>query len=327
MKRSSRAQKRLENWRREHMAPADFDALEDFLAAASEIPLAEAALDWARANNIEFIVDKETAAGGYYWPGTGVVGLSSRKLDPEKFVDGIDALVHEIRHAWQDAQGFFYTQDRAGVTLAQSIIIEGLLEADAFAHGRLAGAQADLADTEGRLDMLRDLQKADPSQQRQPLIDIYYKARRDLRADVGHAPETLRRLFLEWYDDFSFALPYGEARRNLFARRLGLPVPRSTAVRAQFNSRAKPLGGKSDPRPDLWRREGRQRLGRSFAGVNYLAQMDEDLFQKRLLSPQEALRFFQTPEQENQTGPSSITTRVRKAELKRNLQIAIRRKP
>ncbi len=320
MNQTSRKQQRLENWRNRHMTPTDFDALDDFLTAASEIQMAEAALDWARSNNIEFIVDKTTTAGGYYWPGTGVVALSSRKLDPEKFNDGVDALVHEIRHAWQDAQGFFYTQEKPGVTLAQSIIIESLLEADAFAHGRLAGAQADLAHTEMRLDMLRSLQKEDAQESREPLIKIFKKSRRDLRAEVDHPAETLSRVFLEWYEDFSFALPYGEARRNHFARRLGVVATQEQAVRAAFNSRAKPLGGAADPRPDLWRREGRQRLGRSFAGVNYLAGMSEDVFQKRLLSHQEALRFFQSPSEENQTGPSIITSAVRKAELQRKFK-------
>jgi hypothetical protein len=203
------------------------------------------------------------------------------------------------------------------VTLAQSIIIEGLLEADAFAHGRLAAAQADLAHSEMRLDMLRSLQKEDAQESREPLIKIFKKAQRDLRVDVDQPVQTLNRLFLEWYDDFSFALPYGEARRNHSARQLGVSAPRSQPVRAEFNRRAKPLGGADDPRPDLWRREGRQRLGRSFAGVNYLAAMPEDIFQKKLLSPQEALRFFQSPSEANQTRPSNITAAVRKAELQK----------
>lgn len=312
---STRQQQKLENWRRKHQTPADYDALEDFLTAACEIPLVEAALDWARANNIEFIVDKTTTAGGYYWPGTGVVALSSRKLDPEKFFEGVDALVHEIRHAWQDHQGLFEAQERASVTLAQSIIIEGLLEADAYAHGRLAALQADLAHTEMRLDMLRNLQKEDPQEARDPLINTFKKARRDLRKSVDRPVQAFNRLFLEWYDDFSFALPYGEARRNLFARRLGVPAPATPAVKAQFNTRARPLGSANDPRPDLWRREGRLRLGRSFAGINYIAALGEDVFQKRLLSPQEALRFFQSPDNQNQTAPSKLTARVRKAEL------------
>lgn len=110
------------------------------LAQAS--PMARAALGWARQNDIVFAVDLE-GSGGYYVQDTGVVVLSYKKqVSPMS----VETLVHELRHAWQDHKGLLPVVSGSVAMVTNPVVSlqqTAYVEADAYAHGRLAARQAE----------------------------------------------------------------------------------------------------------------------------------------------------------------------------------------
>jgi hypothetical protein len=106
-----------------------------FNYAAERSPETKAALAWAYAHGVRFFVDHDMIFDGYYTPGTGVVGMSADL--PVKSGTFAKILTHELRHAEQDEKGFF-SESRG---LMEEVVKECVVEADASATGKLAGAQ------------------------------------------------------------------------------------------------------------------------------------------------------------------------------------------
>ncbi len=114
----------------------DRKLLRQLMRDAKRSPTAQSALNWAKAHGIKFIVDHTTNAGGYYCTSTGVVALSAAALDRtwDPYY-GVEVLVHEIRHAWQDHHGIIPSVDNYRTAdLARISILQALYLADEFAH-------------------------------------------------------------------------------------------------------------------------------------------------------------------------------------------------
>lgn len=121
---------------------------------AAQSPLMKEALDWAKAHDIDFIIDRDMPTSGTYHIGTGILGLSDEMLKPENHDAAIVTLVQEIRHAWQDYNGLIPPQG-LNEPFITSYMREAVLAADTEAFGSLAFRQADLSYRIARLEQRR----------------------------------------------------------------------------------------------------------------------------------------------------------------------------
>jgi hypothetical protein len=113
-------------------AAADAALLADIFRLAEKSPLVAEELAWAKENGVQFFIDHNLPAdvGGYYMPGMGVLAIGAKALeDPVK---AVTAIAHELRHAWQDAQGLFNT---FSYNYTEHALKNALIEADAQAFG------------------------------------------------------------------------------------------------------------------------------------------------------------------------------------------------
>lgn len=118
---------------------ADDKRLKEIFALADKIPIFQEALDWARTHGVQFLVDRTCwDVGGYYMPGTGIVTISKNQLRHGTEIWAVRALVHEIRHAWQDYYGLLNRDLRKFYT---DFAHTALIEADAMAFECLAKEQ------------------------------------------------------------------------------------------------------------------------------------------------------------------------------------------
>lgn len=116
----------------EQVAADDIQLKKMFSEIAS--PTFKEAYKWAQENGVKFFIDHTVVqAGGYYTMGTGVVGIAARYANRPAMAGPI--LTHEIRHAWQDKQGFIPTVAR---NFAEYFMKISLMEADAMAFERVA---------------------------------------------------------------------------------------------------------------------------------------------------------------------------------------------
>lgn len=313
----------LTRWRKSHdTTRRDWDArlLKGLLEAAAQSPTAVKALAWARAQDIEFIVDHSVRAGGYYHPGTGVVAVAAGALiraDEEGYSwrNAVGVLVHEIRHAWQDYHGLIYCPGgklAKASPLGRDLAVEGLFEADAEAHAAMVRCEYDAAYGRERLAMLEAAQDIAPMPGREHMIATYRRALDSDTATLADPRECLWQAMLEWYDPFGFNKAYGEARRDLYASALGL----GGAAPDHGFEYLPPRGIAPAPAPDFFRREVLEKLGRSFAGVNYLAgRAPRDVLLRRLLSPARAEMYFAEEDADRQA-PNRQTQDIRRAQLR-----------
>lgn len=300
-------------------------------AAMAESKTAAAALAWADRNGIEIIVDHRVQAGGYYWPGTGVVAISARQVAHEGFLGpAVGTLTHEIRHAWQDYHGLIYCpteEEGATSPLGRDLAIEGLFEADADAHGKLAEAEYKHARTQQRVMMLRGLQKDKPERGRANLLGIFEKAMRTEGRDCRNPQTALWRMFTDWYGKNGLNAYYGRFRRAEYAAALGLAGP---AQDHGFEYR-RPAGCALMAPPDFSRRETVDLLGRSFAGVNYLHSADaRDTIARFLNAPGAAERYFPRlkPQARADKGKADrLTRKIRAVQLRAQLATPAKRLP
>lgn len=303
-------------------AVADEEAILQLRAAMRESKTAAAALDWADRHGIEIIVDHSVKAGGYYWPGTGVVAVSARQLGYGGYLSGaVNTLTHEIRHAWQDYYGLIYcptNEEGATSPLGRDLAIEGLFEADATANGKLAEAEYKYKHTSERVAMLRGLQKDQPERGRAELLKIFEKSAREEARLCDDAVKNLWKSFSGWYGMWAFA--YGRHRRAEYAHALGLA---EAASDHGFEYR-RPEGCALMAPPDFSRREVLDQLGRSFAGVNYLqSEKVRDTVARFLLSPGTAERYFARirPQAKAPKGKiEKLTRQIRATQLRARLQ-------
>ncbi len=253
---------------------ADNDALLDIFDCAESSPTARAALAWAQAHGVRFFVDRKVeGTSAYYTPGTGVVGISAKHLRGD---DAAAVLVHEIRHAWQDAHGLVpqATSDYAGYAIQNA-----LLEADACAHQSLVA---------------RELKAASSTAWTLRWKASIFGTTKDKAA--GNKGGVMAEAFLNWFSG-NRARDYGEDLARNYGSYLGLCAvqpdsyefgPAHTGhARNIAGEQGVPLGAGIDIN-DLQRV---MQLGHSFAGVNYLAHMQDGLL-KKILRPSLALTFY-----------------------------------
>ncbi len=228
------------------------DLLRRIFRLAQGSAVASAALDWARAHRIRFMIDYKTTFGGYYMPGAGVVAIARGVAEGQRGLYGaVDVLTHELRHAWQDHHGLIPRNEAAlKSNFPGSLIRQGLIEADAYAHGRLAAAQC--------------------------------------AGEVGRARDYLRYHFREWYAGGAAEI-YGAAKRQLTGYRMAIsgctkPYEHIEAVTGSAGSATDGI--------DPWSRTDIEKLGKRFEGRNYLATWDDDRLWRRILSPAMAMQMF-----------------------------------
>ncbi len=232
---------------------ADQTEIDRVLIRAERSPMAQRALAWAQAHDIGVILDRQVqGAGAYYLHGAGVLGLSVPTLGSANFYDVV-ALVHEIRHAWQDHHGLLpsWTQDRfmAQGNVVTSIVQNALLEADAHAHDRavmqecVTGTPASTTDLRAAFVGWHQAKGA-----------FYTRLERDKHGAVLDVGGCL-------YPDFKIEV-----------------LPQETAGRI--------LGVQAERAEDI------VRLGKSFDGRNYLAGWYGDAVARHLHAPDRVMRAF-----------------------------------
>lgn len=328
-------------WQRDNLAPWraardeermiwDEERILALRKAMGESKTAAAALAWADRCGIEVIVDHSVSAGGYYWPGTGVVAVAARQLQHDNFFAGaIGVLTHEIRHAWQDYHGLIYcpTDDEGAISpLGRDLAIEGLFEADADAHGKLAEAEYKYNRTRDRVLMLRGVQKKQPERGRAELLRVFEKsARSELRA-CSDAKTALWTNFTKWYrGGQAWSYLYGRHRRSEYAHALGLAGP---AKDHGFEYR-RPHGCALMSPPDFSQHAVLDQLGRSFAGVNYLqGTAQRDTVARFLLPPGAAERYFPRLKPQvrpDKTKADKLTRQIRATQLRARLGQPLKR--
>lgn len=238
---------------------ADTRRLKTLYAAAEQSVTARAALAWARAHDIEIIVDHTTTAMGYYQKGTGVVAIGMTAFNqPGGLAMAVGTLAHEIRHAWQDHHGLLRWEGHGWArrsALATDIMRQALYEADASAHGELARHECRYG-------------------------AHIYTAR-------GYKRE-LRQHFVLWFN--RYAEFYADSQCQYQASLLGVPGAVRPNYRTEFSAAVTGQREGLDP----FRAEDLDRLGRSFVGVNYLAGAEKlDIFARKIMVPGRACGGYQ----------------------------------
>lgn len=122
----------------------------DLCALAQNSPTAMRALHWALINDIHVsLAPRESNALGTYSTSDNYVRLNLGRgpLDADVLLVALGTLVHEIRHAWQDAHGLLphisSSQMRYG-RLDYALAQNALIEADAHTYGMTAVAEVTL---------------------------------------------------------------------------------------------------------------------------------------------------------------------------------------
>ncbi|HEY8190970.1 MAG TPA: DUF6782 family putative metallopeptidase [Alphaproteobacteria bacterium] len=256
----------------------DHDRLSALFGHAAEIPVLKSALKWAESHNICFIVDHTTLAGGYYTPDTGVVAIALDCLYDRRYVLG--ALVHEIRHAWQDYYGFI---PAGGKSFTDYYMRIALIEADATAHQNLAEWQFDIA--ENIRAQKRLINEWDTLCAQRGLTSLQAKMENTI-----YDRTKLWRDFKAWYRHT--AKDYGENAQKLFGHALGIPGVQPVDYKFEYE----PHPNNKEPQQEginIARFEDIQKLSRSFNGHHYFNAASYDFLQRIALSPDRASVFYE----------------------------------
>ena len=266
----------------------DKTRLKEIFNRASHSPTLKQALEWAQAHGVQFFVDRRAVnCGGYYTPGTGVVALTEKTTNSPSFA--VQALTHEIRHAWQDYHGLCPTDFPGPVTtpdFAAYFIQLALIEADATAFGKRAEDEFLAA----RL-----------TKENIPLSRCFQAALADEKADLG-------KKFLNWSSTPKTTRYYGDAASKHYGRAAGIYTGAQPARDLEFTTEIPPLG----PGPDITDSQRLLALGKTFSGWNYLAGLPRDILLKKILSPSWAMSFYRAAN-DNQR---RLTAAIRKCGLR-----------
>lgn len=244
-----------------------------FNLAAKSKSLKEA-LDWAAANDIDIVIDRTSRnVGGYYMNGTGVVALSAPAFWSDARLAGV--VVHEIRHAWQDAQKLIST---AEYRLDHYIIKNALIEADATAHQRLAEQEVRLSDDAAMIERLAARGNNTAAMQQRHDIEAQKIADRDA---------YLLAQFRGWYASGSPSV-YGRAATQRFARQHGMTDVKPPDWNLEMPMITVPAGTGID----FLHRRALRKLGAGYNGGNYFTSADLKQVKAEQLAPARARLFF-----------------------------------
>jgi len=276
----------------------DEKTLQEIFALAADVPLLAEALEWAEQHGVKFFIDR-TATGieGYYKPGTGVVAITAAGLANPG--EAVESIVHEIRHAWQQYNGF---GAEAAHGFSEYLITVSLKEADAEAFARRAKDQYKFYE----------------------LTKNHKKVPDSLRAGLAKENADLGANFQVWFP--LFAGRYGDRGSKAYNQALGLFPPE-----ARLNTGLS--GGHFEFDPARVKFTGENininnvqdvvRMGRFFSGAkNYLAALQPDILPKKILRPSLANTFWGAASSDQR----KLTNDIRKAELKKKLTPENKRK-
>ncbi len=291
----------LEEWRAS-LSPerrnADLKKLSHLFNLAAKVPELRDALEWAKDHGIDFIVDRQANAGGYYTIGTGVVAIVDEPFQSDRRALGV--LVHEIRHAWQDWYGMIPT---TGKSFTDYYMRLSVIEADAMTHQYLAERQCAYA---ANIECVRN---SPPSSQRDRRLAWFEQEFRG-----SDSTSQLWCDFTSWYS--SRAKYYGSAAIKLFGHKLGVPGVPKPDIAAEYN----PYKDRPVPKIaglDVTRHEELRRLGKGFRSKNYFNSASRDLLDRHILAPgRAATRYALFGRAEAASRPPlRLASEIRKREL------------
>jgi hypothetical protein len=120
---------------------ADAKMLVPIFNLAAKVPLLQSALAWKEEYGVVTFVDRQcTDVSGYYQEGTGVIALSSRRLERKErraYIVGVE--VHEDIHALDDFKGLLPNARQPFPDYLRNLF---LAEAHSYAHQKIAEGQA-----------------------------------------------------------------------------------------------------------------------------------------------------------------------------------------
>jgi hypothetical protein len=250
-------------WSPERIAQ-DEKTLKKIFNLAAGAPLMAEALEWAQQHGVKFFIDHKASSniGGYYAEGTGVLGVTESMLDNP--ASAVTVITHEIRHAWQDYQGFNapdYVIVANNPDFTKHFIRYALVEADAKAYGEYAALQY----------QYKEALNQNPAQDE----SAYF-----------------RKGFLSWFASPATKSFYGDWASKLYGQYYGVYKGALPVGPLEFRSPVPPLGNgiNIDSVKDVLR------LGENFSGTkNYLAELDKlqpDLLPKKILDRSLANTFW-----------------------------------
>lgn len=254
--------------------------IESIFNMAVKVPALKEALDWANAHGIDFIIDRNMAAWGMYHPGTGILSVSEKLFEQDRKEILVEALTHEIRHAWQDWNGLLPAPSTSFTGL---YIGQALIEADAYAYGFQAKHQYNMS----------------------------------RGATAKSDPWILREGFDHWFSS-SMASSYGVRTLAAFGRSSNKPfVPRDkfentvaerSAVIPEFrHPRKHPFPKGISPDDDSL-----AKLGRGFTGGgSYFNRKMRDKIIRKVFATSAAMVFFK-----QESKPHEMANDLRKREMK-----------
>ncbi len=272
----------LQEWRAglsEERKAADQKLLSDIFNLAAKVPQLKEALDWANAHDIEFIIDRQTRASGYYSRGTGIVALSAKALEEDPGW-GVGTVVHETRHAWQDWHGMLL---RKIGRFSDYFFSNVLTEADADAYGQRARHQYRLREKQEKL--VKNLFGIRPVK--------WFAARYDRQIEASqNDPGILWIAFKDWFSRGS-AISYGKRAMKYLAEEFGIPGYKADDSNVEF----KAFGNADAPRTgteiDFRSKEKLHQLGRDFSGNrNYFSGAAKRRYIESVFRPAMAERFY-----------------------------------
>lgn len=226
----------------------------------SSSPTFQKMVAWALENDVVFFIDHTLQrAGAYYTMGTGAVGLNAEYAHSP--LQAAPLIGHEIRHAWQDKNGFIPT---VGRNFAEYFMQISLMEADAFAFERLIEEEE----------------------------TAYWGMGDDLSDDPAAQPQkVLQEAFTAWTGRRGKL--YGDTAARYFGTHLGIPGITPTDFRMSFQ----PYRDSDKPvlrGIDVTDVEKALAAGKGFGdGDNYLdTPAMRDYLENKLLKPSLAQKFY-----------------------------------
>lgn len=292
----------------------DENTLQELFKLADDCPLLAEALSWAEKHGVKFFIDHTSVnCSGYYMPTTGVVGIAARYAGNHDSIVG--TLVHEIRHAWQDYQGLLTDGTNKKEGFAGSFISTALLEADAWAYGRVAGQQytekKHFEVRKKRRQWGRKISKKLRAQVEQKTAEEHERYLRTLQEEnqlVG-----LQQEFLNWFSISSETTQYyGDFLSKVHGKEHNLYEGELPARNFEFSIPAT----ENNSGLNIHDIQDVLRLGMNFSSTkNYIAEMPREFLLKSILKPSLANTFWgkASPSQ------SKLTTELRKASLQQKL--------
>ena len=251
---------------------ADEKTLTKIFNLAADCPLLAEELDWAKKHGIKFFVDHTAVnCGGYYSPGAGVFAIVEKYASDPAYVSYVvDAIVHELRHAWQDYHGLL---NYSAPDFTRSFIKDALIEADAKAFGNRAVDQY-------RVAKLKKQHKKVPAS-----LNISLK---NEAADLG-------KKFLSWFSNSYYPQYYGDELSKFYGQRYGLfPIDKTKL------DKGLPIGGEELSTNEAFGTgininniEDVLQLGENFSGTkNYLVALPPCYLRNKILNPALADTFW-----------------------------------